>query len=105
MIDLFEKCRKPSLASELKEKGIYPYFHALESRQAPEVIMEGRRRIMLGSFVVFRQIYLYVMANYISNEIVPIALSYPAGWFVCSAATLLYYTHCKFDHYRLVEDV
>ena len=55
--------------------------------------------------MVFRQIYLYVMANYISNEIVPIALSYPAGWFVCSAATLLYYTHCKFDHYRLVEDV
>ena len=49
MIDLFEKCRKPSLASELKEKGIYPYFHALESRQAPEVVMEGRRRIMLGS--------------------------------------------------------
>ena len=49
MIDLFEKCRKPSLAGELKEKGIYPYFHALESRQAPEVIMEGKRRIMLGS--------------------------------------------------------
>ena len=61
--------------------------------------------IMLGSFVVFRQIYLYVMANYISNEIVPIALSYPAGWFVCSAATLLYYAHCKFDSHRLVEDV
>lgn len=61
--------------------------------------------IMLGSFVVFRQIYLYVMANYISNEIVPIALSYPAGWFVCSAVTLLYYAHCKFDSHRLVEDV
>lgn len=61
--------------------------------------------IMLGSFVVFRQIYLYVMANCISNEIVPIALSYPAGWFVCSAVTLLYYAHCKFDSHRLVEDV
>ena len=61
--------------------------------------------IMLGSFVVFRQIYLYVMANFISNEIVPIALSYPAGWFVCSAVTLLYYAHCKFDSHRLVEDV
>ncbi len=61
--------------------------------------------IMLGSFVVFRQIYLYVMANFISNEIVPIALSYPAGWFVCSAATLLYYSRCKFDSHRLVEDV
>ena len=60
--------------------------------------------IMLGSFVVFRQIYLYVMANYISNEIIPIALSYPAGWFVCSVATLLYYHHCKFDSHRLVGD-
>lgn len=61
--------------------------------------------IMLGSFVVFRQIYLHVMAHFISNEIVPIAMGYPAGWFVCSAVTLLYYAHCKFDSHRLVEDV
>ena len=61
--------------------------------------------IMLGSFVVFRQVYLYVMAHFISNEIVPIAMGYPAGWFVCSAVTLLYYAHCKFDSHRLVEDV
>ena len=61
--------------------------------------------IMLGSFVVFRQIYLYVMAHFISNEIVPIAMGFPAGWFVCSAVTLLYYAHCKFDSHRLVEDV
>ena len=60
--------------------------------------------IMLGSFVVLRQIYLYIMSNYISNEIIPIALSYPAGWFVCSVATLLYYHHCKFDSHRLVGD-
>ena len=60
--------------------------------------------IMLGSFVVFRQIYLYIMSNYISNEIIPIALSYPAGWFVCSVVTLLYYHHCKFDSHRLVGD-
>ena len=49
MIDLFEKCYRPSLAKEAREKGIYPYFHALESRQDAEVIMEGKRRIMLGS--------------------------------------------------------
>ena len=48
-IDLFEKCRKRSRVDEAKEKGIYPYFHALESRQDIEVIMEGKRRIMLGS--------------------------------------------------------
>ena len=61
--------------------------------------------IMLGSFVVFRQIYLYITAHFIANEIVPVALSYPAGWFVCSVATLLYYRRCRFDKHRLVEDV
>lgn len=48
-MDLFEKCEKHSLADEIREKGIYPYFHALESKQDTEVIMEGKRRIMLGS--------------------------------------------------------
>ena len=49
MKDIFEKCYRPSVVQEAKEKGIYPYFHALESRQDVEVIMEGKRRIMLGS--------------------------------------------------------
>lgn len=48
-MDIFEKCYKPSLADELKQAGIYPYFHALQSRQDVEVMMEGKRRIMLGS--------------------------------------------------------
>ena len=48
-MDLFAKCYEPSLADEVREKNIYPYFHALETRQGPEVVMEGKRRIMLGS--------------------------------------------------------
>ncbi len=48
-MDIFEKCNDYQLANEARKKGIYPYFHCLESKQAPEVIMEGRRRIMLGS--------------------------------------------------------
>ena len=51
-MDIFEKCYAPTLASELKEKGVYPYFHALQSRQDTEVIMEGKRRIMLGTYVL-----------------------------------------------------
>ena len=38
-MDIFEKCYAPSLAGELKEKGVYPYFHALQSRQDVEVTM------------------------------------------------------------------
>ena len=48
-MDLFEKCRTYPVAREIRKAGIYPYFHALESRQDVEVIMEGKRRIMLGS--------------------------------------------------------
>jgi len=47
--DIFAKCGKFTLANDYRAMGIYPYFHALESRQAPEVMMEGKRRIMLGS--------------------------------------------------------
>ena len=48
MADLFQKCHH-DLLEEVKRRGIYPYFHTLESRQAPVVEMEGQRRIMLGS--------------------------------------------------------
>ena len=48
-MDLFTKCYAPSMADQYREKGIYPYFRALETRQGPEVVMEGKRRIMLGS--------------------------------------------------------
>ncbi len=51
--------------------------------------------IMIASFVVFRQIYLFAMSR-ICNEIIPIAMSYPAGWIVCSLATTIYYQKVKF---------
>ena len=60
--------------------------------------------IMLGSFVVFRQIYLYVMANFISNTILPIAMGYPAGWLVCSILTLIYYSRVDLAGKRVVDD-
>jgi len=47
--------------------------------------------ISILSFVVFRQVYLYVVATFVSNTIVPIALGYPAGWLVACVASLAYY--------------
>lgn len=58
--------------------------------------------IMLGSFVLFRQIYLFVVANFISNEILPIAFGYPAGWFLCCVITLVYYKLVGFKHAKVI---
>jgi 8-amino-7-oxononanoate synthase len=48
-IDIFEKCRKFTAARELRERGVYPFFRMIESAQEPEVVMHGRRMIMVGS--------------------------------------------------------
>ena len=48
-MDLFAKCENFTTVKEMRDKGIYPYFHALETRQDTVVRMEGKRRIMLGS--------------------------------------------------------
>ena len=48
-MDLFKKCYEFELADKYREAGIYPYFHALESRQDIVVNMEGKRQIMIGS--------------------------------------------------------
>ena len=58
---------------------------------------------MLTSFVAFRQIYLFGMSN-IWNEIIPIAMSYPAGWLLCSILTGVYYHKVRLGKSRLVED-
>ena len=59
--------------------------------------------IMLTSFVAFRQVYLFIMAR-VWNEIIPIAMSYPAGWLLCSTLTAIYYHSVKLGKNRLVED-
>ena len=59
--------------------------------------------IMLSTFVVFRQVYLFAMSR-ICNEIIPIAMAYPAGWLLCSLSTTLYYHKVQLSKTRLVED-
>ena len=48
-MDLFQKCKDYHLVKDIKEAGIYPYFHVLESKQDTIVNMEGARKIMIGS--------------------------------------------------------
>ena len=48
-MDLFEKCQNFTEAKEVMAAGYYPYFHALESAQDTEVVMDSKRIIMIGS--------------------------------------------------------
>jgi len=48
-MDLFKKCEEFTTVEEYKALGVYPYFHALETKQDIEVVMEGDRKIMIGS--------------------------------------------------------
>ena len=49
ILDLFDKCRTFTTAKEVMASGFYPYFRVVESAQDPEVMVEGRNMIMLGS--------------------------------------------------------
>lgn len=48
-INLFEKCYNFRDADIVREAGVYPYFHPLQSSPGDEVIIEGHKCIMVGS--------------------------------------------------------
>jgi 8-amino-7-oxononanoate synthase len=47
--DIFEKCFKFNAAKQLQKIGVYPFFRVIESAQDPEVTMNGKKMIMVGS--------------------------------------------------------
>jgi putative MATE family efflux protein len=59
--------------------------------------------IMLVSFVAFRQIYLFLVSTFISNELIVLAFGYPMGWGLCALLTLIYYKKVGYKSKQLVE--
>lgn len=59
--------------------------------------------ISLGSFVVIRQIYLFVVSR-VCNEALLIGLSYPFGWIFNSLLTTIYYYRTDLLKTRIVVD-
>ena len=47
--------------------------------------------VMLGSFVVFRQVYLLVNRIAFDNSFLGVSLAYPMGWVVCSVLMVFFY--------------
>ncbi len=60
--------------------------------------------LMVSYYVVFRQIYLFIMER-LCNELIPIVLSYPVTWVLCAATTAIYFYCIKLEKTRLVEDI
>ncbi len=48
-MDLFDKCYNFKEADEIRSAGLYPYFQPISSEQDTEVIINGKRVLMLGS--------------------------------------------------------
>jgi len=49
IMDIFEKCFNYTDYKEVLAAGLYPYFHALETGQDTEVVIEGIKTVMVGS--------------------------------------------------------
>jgi 7-keto-8-aminopelargonate synthetase-like enzyme len=47
--DLFERCHKFTRARETQAAGLYPYFIPISGSEGTEVVVDGDRKIMLGS--------------------------------------------------------
>ncbi len=48
-VALFEKCRQFTKAREVQAAGLYPYFKPISESEDTVVVIEGQKRIMLGS--------------------------------------------------------
>jgi 8-amino-7-oxononanoate synthase len=44
-----EKCRTYDTPDRVKALGVFPYFRVIDSAQDPEVVLKGRKLVMLGS--------------------------------------------------------
>ena len=49
MAPVFDKCFRYEVADRVRQAGVYTFFRVIESAQDPEVVLGGRRMIMLGS--------------------------------------------------------
>ena len=47
--DLFEKCFQYRAPQDIRDLGIYPYFHPVQSAPGNEVVIDGKKCIMIGS--------------------------------------------------------
>lgn len=65
---------------------------------------KGPMAIMLFSFVVMRQIYLFIVNRYARSE-AAIGFGYPVGWMICCVLELTYYFIRKKNGYYEIREI
>lgn len=67
----------------------------------------GNSKIPMASalmcFVVFRQVYLFITANFICNETIPVVMAYPIGWLLSGTFLAVYFSRSKLSRTRLTD--
>ncbi len=48
-VDLFDKCHAFTTAEEIRQMGIYPFFHPIQGAPGNDVMVDGKRCVMVGS--------------------------------------------------------
>lgn len=77
-------------------RSMSPFFLCVAYNQIHNGALKGAGNtkipmiIMMGCFIVFRQIYLFVVSRLINLPIL-IALGYPLGWLLCAIILSIYY--------------
>lgn len=109
LVEFFNKDAKIIEFGTLFLRWVTPFYVLCSINQIYSGALNGAGKttvamiITLSSFVGFRQLYLFVMANFISNTVIPIAMAYPAGWLVCSTLMLIYYRKADFSKSKIVK--
>ena len=60
--------------------------------------------IMICSYVFFRQGYMFVVSNFISNSLIPLTFGYPGGWLVAVLLTFTYYKKVGIHKSTIIEN-
>lgn len=84
----------------LRLNGIFDPFNVMNQVQAGALRGVGDARtpmvIMLTSFVILRQVYLFVISR-ITSSIYFIAIGYPIGWIICMALMTIHIKRSGWD--------
>ena len=61
--------------------------------------------ITIFSYVIFRQIYLFILTNFFVNEMIPVCLGYPLGWIVCTVISTIYFNRTDLSRQSVTQDL